>query len=360
MIISKHRQLSVVACTLFTALLLSACGDDNKPASERKRQPHLVEVVPAQIQAVRTQLTTSGSLKARKNVRVYNEISARIVSLPHYPGDKIKQGDLLVKLDDSLIRAELDKAVAQKQQATSDFERLKKLGPGKLATADEITRAETSLQIATAEEKLQRARLALTRIRAPFDGVVTARLVEPGDVVAMHSHILTVIDPDSLHLVVQLAERWMPFINSGDYVAVSINALGSQPHDGMIDRIYPGINETTRKGTLEISLEPQPFGAQPGQLATADFYTRSVDRLVVPAHSLHHDAEGAYVFTLDDEDRASKAHIIKGEQYGDLIAVDSGLSANSRVVSRGFIGLRNDKQVEVINANRTAKADSEQ
>lgn len=332
---------------MVSSFLLSACSDDTASSHKRAKTAHLVETQQAQIQAVRTQLKASGSLKAKRKVRIYNELSARIVELPYYPGDHVNKEDVLVRLDDSIISAELDKAIAGRKQAESDYKRLKTLKPKKLASDEEIAQAATALEIARAEEKLQRARFAQTTLRAPFAGQVTERLFEPGDVVALHSQLLSLIDPDSLLLEIKLAERWMTAIAIGDYVSVTIDALGTSQHDGRISRIYPGIDENTRKGTIEISLEPQPFGAQIGQLARVELFTHSVDKLVVPAHSIHHDSKGAYVYIIDDDSKVQKNYVVKGHQYGDQIAIVSGLDVNSSIVTKGFIGLRNGKSVTV-------------
>lgn len=352
MIISDYPRAIGLLSMLLSAFLL-ACSDDAVTGSRPAKKDHLVEVHKATIEPVQTGLTASGSLKAKRNVRIYNEVSARVIELPLYPGDLVSAGDLLVKLDDRLISAELDKAVAMRRQAETDVARLRKLGPRQLASADEIARAETELEVAAAEEKLQRTRLAQTEIRAPFDGVVTQRLVEPGDVVSMHSHLMSLIDPDSLMLVIRLSERWMPYVSVDDPVSVTIGALGGSAHDARISRIYPDIDTATRKGTVEVSFEPQPFGVQAGQLATARLSTQPVERLVIPAHALHHDSTGAYVYTLDTEDKANKQHVTKGEQFGDRLAILSGLDIDSRVVSKGFIGLRNGKAVRVIGETTT-------
>lgn len=351
-ITNKHWLIAFIS-----ALLLIACSDDPSSSGKRNKREHLVDTHQAEIQAVRTQLRASGSLKAERNLRIHNEISARIIELPFYPGDAVNEDDVLVRLDDSIIEAEYEKALAQKKQAKIDYQRLKKLKPKQLASEEEVARAKTAYEVAIAEEKLQYTRLQQSLIKAPFAGLVTERYFEPGDAVSSHSHILSLIDPDSLKLVIYLAEQWIPFINLGDHVSLRIDALGEAVFDGRISRIYPGIDKTTRKGTVEISFDVLPFGARAGQLVHAKFYTRSVDRLVVPAHSIHHDAKGAYVYTVEMNSKVKKQHIKKSHQYGDLIAVDAGLDINSQVVTRGFIGLRNGKTVKPVNIKASGVTD---
>ncbi len=338
----------ILVTVLLTGVLLSACDKETSTSRHRSKTDHLVELAPAEIQAVRAQLTSSNSLQPRRIARISNEIAGRVVKLSVNPGDAVSQGELLLQLDDSLIQVALEKARAQTLQAQSDFDRLNKLKPKQLASDEEIARARTALLMARAEEKLQRTRLQRATLKAPFDGVVTERLVETGDVLPVNTHALTLIDPDSLYLKIRVAGQWIPWLAVGDYVSVRIPALGDNRFDASIARIYPAIDAATRKGTIEVKLSPQPFGARAGQLAIAEFYTQSADRLVIPANSLHHDSQGAFVYTVDSDNQAHKTRIETGQQYGDMIAVTAGLTAQSRVVVKGSIGLREGKTVKVV------------
>ncbi len=344
-------RLPVLIVLLPSLLLLTACSEQRSAGQHKKsRAAHLVELAPAQIRAVRSEITASSRLQARRLVRLSTEIGARIVQLPVYPGDRVEQGDLLLALDDSLIRIELDKARAQHQQAESEYQRLLKLKPKQLASDEEITRARTALHLTRAEVSLQQNRLQRSRLHAPFDGIITQRLVAAGEVVAANSHVLTLLDPDSLFVSLSLAEQWLPWLAVGDHVSLRIAALGDSLHDGEIVRIHPVIDENSRQGRIEVELQPLPFGVRAGQLVTARLHTRSADRLVIPASSLHHDSRGAYVYTVDDDNVAHRTEVGTGMQYGEWISIDKGLSVNDRVVVKGSIGLRQGKRVKPVNA----------
>ncbi len=97
--------------------------------------------------------------------------------------------------------------------------------------------------------------------------MITERLFEPGDVVPLHSHIMTLIDPNSLQVKIRLSEIRIPLKQQGDKVEISIDALGDARYHGRISRIYPTIEPKTRKGTVEVVLLPVPAGARAGQLA---------------------------------------------------------------------------------------------
>ncbi len=355
MIISKlHNPVSAISrfCLLPAALtlLLAACDNADKSADKTataSRKPvHVVEITRAGYQTVQSQLAASGTIEAGTKVRLYNEISGKITYLPNHEGDMVSEHTIVIGLDDTTIEAELAKATATREQAKIDYDRLKKLKK-QHASDEEVALAETAYDIAVADEKLQKIKLDKTTIKAPFDGVITERHYEPGDVVPMHSHILTMIDPESLHVTIQLAENWIPLIQLGDKVEVQVDALADSVHPGQISRIYPTINPNTRKGTIEVEFLPVPYGASAGQLARVQLKTHPAKKLVIPAHALHHDAGGAYVYTVDENSTSHKVYVEKGDQFGNLYEIFSGLGENNQVVVKGFNGLRNGKQVKI-------------
>ncbi len=354
MIISNlPARVLLIPLLILSGLITGACdktGNADKTGSKKVKQAqlHVVETTPARIQSVQSKLTTSGTIEAGTRVRLYNEVSGKIRYLPYHEGDTVAAHTIVIGLDDEVIQAELDKATASREQAKIDYDRLKKLKK-QLASDEEIARAHTAYDIAVADEKLQKSRLDKTVIKAPFDGIITERHYEPGDVVPVHSHILSMIDPESLRVKIHLAEQWIPLIQSGDSVDVQIDALADSIHAGQIKRIHPTIDASTRKGTVEIELQPVPYGAQAGQLARVDLKTRPADKLVIPAHTLHHDSKGAYVYVINEESEASKIYVQKGVQYGETIEITSGLNANDVIVTKGFNGLRNGKKVRVRN-----------
>ena len=347
MIISNlHTRFLLIPLLIISGVIASACdytNDAGKAGSREVKQApvHVVETTQAGIQSVQSKLTTSGTIEAGTRVRLYNEVNGKIRYLPYHEGDAVAAHTIIIGLDDEVIQAELDKATATREQAKIDYQRLQKLKK-KLASDEEIARAHTAYDIAIADEKLHK-----TVIKAPFDGVITQRYYEPGDVVPMHSHILSMIDPESLRVKIHLSEHWIPLIQTGDQVDVQIDALADSVHAGLIKRIHPTIDASTRKGIVEIEFQPAPFGAQAGQLARVQLKTRAADKLVIPAHAIHHDSKGAYVYVVNEESNASKTYVQKGVQFGEAIEITSGLKANDSIVIKGFNGLRHGKQVKV-------------
>ncbi len=343
----------IFVCT-FAGLLLAACDNntDTHNASHREARPvHRVEVITVEHEPVALTQTLSGTLEAVTKIRLYNEESARITQLPFYEGDMVKKGTLLVQFDNALLKTDVAKAKATREQAKLDLSRVKKLLPKKIATEEEVAQARTALDLAAAEEKRQLTRLKRTSIKAPIDGLITRRLYEPGDMLPQQSHILSIIDPASLRLKASLAERWLPLVKKGQTVKLQIDALGDKKFDAKIIRIHPTIDSNTHKGIIEILLSPVPLGATVGQFSRAKIQLSATDRLIIPVHTIHYEPEGAYVYRVIENEKnqsiAEKVFFEKGQQFALVAEIYSGLNAGDRIVSRGFLGLRDGKKVDV-------------
>ena len=337
---------------LLLCLTLAACtgNDDNEISSNKVKQSlHNVEVVRAEKKPVFLPQTASGTLEAVTKIRLYNEESGRITKLPYHEGDRVKQGTLLVQLDNELLKTDVAKATASKEQAKVDLSRLSKLLAKKIATEEEVASAKTILDLAIAEEKRQFIRLQRTSIKAPIDGVITERLYEPGDLLAQQSHILTIIDPSALLLKATIAERWIPLIQADQAVQLRIDALGDTKFSAKILRIHPTINASTHKGVIELLLNPVPDGAKEGQFARAQIDLKANERLVIPVHTILYEPEGAYVYRIIVNDKgesiAEKVFFDQGQQFASVTEVLSKINPGDKIVSRGYLGLRHGKKV---------------
>jgi len=334
------RALILVVC-LF---LVVACDDAKNPKKDKSE--HLVETLTVKKSPLQTTRISTGSLEALNTVHIFNEESGRIETLPYYPGDVVQSDSELVVLDGSLVQAELDKANAVYKQAQLNHKRISKLIPRNLASEDELARAKTAVDETRATVKLLETRLSHTRIRAPFNGIISERLMEPGDVVPLHSHILTMFDPATLIIKVPLSEILLTNIDNGYAVKIRIDALGDKEFSGTVSRKYPTIDPVTRQGIIEVKLDPVPERALPGQLARVSINAQTQPLRSLPLIAVRHDTRGEYVYKLN-KTKVEYTPVRTGVQMGDSIEIIDGLQDGDVVVSKGFLGLRNNKEVKI-------------
>jgi len=352
MTVSGLRSAARLALALIALQTLSACDSqgtgETRPGPRRTPGEHLVAavaVVPTQTRAIQER---PGTLRYRRLVRVYSQEEGRISELSLFEGDRVAADDTLVRTEDDLLRAQLDKARATEAQSRLDLERLEDLSRKRAASDDEVARARTAVAVSEADRRLLETRVGFTHLRAPFAGVITERLVEPGDFVTKGTHLLTLADPASLVAEVYASELLLPLLHAGDPARVRIDALGSEDHAASILRIHPGVEESSRQGIVELALAPIPQGARAGQFVRVELTGAGSERLLVPFQALRRDRDGEYLWVVDPDGVAHRRGVRAGLRVADGAEIVSGLAAGERVITRGFLGLSDGKQVKVV------------
>jgi len=351
---------ALISLMALLAFMLTACtGQDATETGKAKKPPkrqHLVEIAEVKQQPRSVQTVRSGSLKPLRKVKIFNQEEGGILVLPYYPGDNINEGDLLLGMDDSVLVAELAKTIATRKQAEADLKRLRTLRKKKLVAEDQLLRAQTALQVAQAEVRLLQARVGYTKVHAPFSGVISARLVEPGDVVPKYTHIASLIDTSQLITEVSVSGLLLASLQKGDAVSIRIDALGDKQFAGKITRIHPTLDNSTRRGIIEVALSPVPQGARPGQLVRVSLNAREQLRRVIPFVALRRDNQSEYVFIVTDENKAKRVNVRSGIRLDEEVEILEGLEAAQRVITRGFLGLKEKKTVTVVNTSNVAQS----
>lgn len=344
---SAPRWLAPCLATLVVAAAGCNAESSSKPGAAAPR-PHLVELAVAEPGRLSYTADRAGSLRALREVRIVNQEEGRLTEVRVREGDRVTAGQVLARYDDRILRAQLDKASATLKQAELDYQRNQQLKEKGFISTDAVTRSATDLEVARAEERLLRVRVQHMTITAPFDGVVSRRNVEPGNVTPQHTHLLTVIDPSQLVTDVDVSELVIPYLGVGDAAAVRIDALGAKLHPGEIVRIHPAIDPATRTGRVEVALKPVPQGARAGQFCRVQLSTGATEQLVVPLAALQRDVQGEFVFVLAADGTVRRVGVTSGLRLADQVEIRAGLERGAKVVVKGFLGLTAGQRVKPV------------
>ncbi|HEY5603810.1 MAG TPA: efflux RND transporter periplasmic adaptor subunit [Gammaproteobacteria bacterium] len=338
---------------LVTLVLLTAtaCSKEAAEKPAKKNRDHLVEAVVVARSSLGVEWLRTGTLRARREVAMHNQEEGEIIQLPYFEGDLVKKGDVVVRLDDKLLRSQLSRAKATRNQADQDLKRIQNLFKKKLVSDEELNRAETALEVAKADEEVLATRISYTTIASPMNGIVSARLSEPGNIAERYTHLLTISDPTSLITEVTLSELLISQLSLNHPVEVTVDALGDKTFEGKVVRIFPNLDPVTRQGTVEVELKPVPQGASPGQLCRVKLTTLAAERMMIPFGALRRDQKGEYVVTLDAEGKVQHAPVVVGLRIGEQIEILKGLEDGQQIVTKGFLDLAPGKKVKVVSAD---------
>jgi RND family efflux transporter MFP subunit len=292
-------------------------------------------------------LSWQGTVRSRLTVKIAPKLNARIIEMPVHPGDRLKKGDVIARLDDRDLLAAYNAAnaahvaaQAQATQAKSEERRIIYLYDKQAATRQNYdavlaqSKAAQAIANQTASSAQQsKVMLGENVLHAPFDGVVGERLQEPGDMGMPNQPIITFLKPDDLRLDVAIADKCAPLVKLGMTVNVRIDTL-QQTLSGKIDEITPEIDPQTRNQQLKVRL-PKVNGLQQGQFGWLDLACQGEQSaLLIPASAIVHYGQLQAVKVVEGNLLHTR-HIRTGKQYGEQLEVLSGLHGGETILVDG-------------------------
>jgi membrane fusion protein (multidrug efflux system) len=313
--------------------------------------PVAVEV--GRVEAMRLEDDTQavGTLRSRQGVMLRPEVSGRIAKLGFSDGQRVRRSQLLVQLDDSLQRAQLQQADAQASIARTNLQRNKDLLAQNFISKSAVDQSQSSLEVAEAQVALARAQLARMQIVAPFDGVVGIRVVNVGDYVKDGADLVNIEDLSSVWVDFRLHERFMARIKPGQGVQVTLDALPGRQYVGRIDALDSLLDANGRSVLVRAKL------ANTGGELRAGMYARSrvvfdvrEGALVVPEEALVPIGEKQYLYKLvaDGENKvAQRIEARIGQRVPGKVEVLEGVKAGDQVVIAGQARLGRGDSVPV-------------
>ena len=343
-----------LSLSLFMVLTLGVFVEDSfaaAPETKKKEKPaHLVEVIKAKAAASKLSNKWHGSLEYNELVNIYNQEKGRIDVFPFKEGDKVRESETLVHMDDRLLRAEKSRLLAQIAQAKTDQRRIQGLVKKQAISVGDLDQANTQLAIYNAEKKLLDIRIGYFRIKAPFSGIVTERFANKGDAVSEQQHLLTLSNNKSLVAKVQVSEAALSTLSIGIPVTLIIPSSGVK-YAGKLSRIYPKLHPNTRQATVEITFDEIPNNLFSGQSVLAEISGAQRNRILIPLAALKRDGDGEFVFLLKEDDEkngiAQRQAVISSNYIAGQVEITEGVKTDDEIITRGFLGLNDGKTVKV-------------
>jgi HlyD family secretion protein len=316
------------------------------PLAARTSTP-LVSVVTPGVQPVTAEVTFTGTIQARHELPIGNSgDTQKIVAVYVQVGDHVRRGQLLAKLDDSVLApqvaqlsAALDQARAQAALSAAEYRRGVAVGPAGGLSAQDIEKLQATatmdaanIKVVAAQLAVMRARLALTRIVAPVDGIVLTRNAEVGQIAASGGPALFDIeDAGQVEMIGQVAEQDMAGLKVGQ--PASVYLIGNpRPFVGRIWLLGAVIDPQTRLGEVRIALTPNP-ALRPGAFARSTVTLARAERPVLPETAVMADNAGSYVYVVGRDGQVRRRAVRVGSVIPTGVVIADGLTGRERVVT---------------------------
>lgn len=323
------------------------------PASAAKSGPPpgiVVEATRVSVLKLPQALTAVGSLRSDETVIVRPEVAGRVAQILFQEGERVTKGHILVKLDDSVQSADLEKARANLTLSKSKFDRAEDLRAKGFLSSQARDEAENTYRVAQAEVEAMQARNAKMTIRAPFSGTIGLRLISVGDYVKEGQDLVNLESLDPLKVDFRVPENALSLVKDGQTLQVTLDAIPDKAYDGRVYAINPLIDANGRSIVIRAQVPNKDGNLRPGMFARVRLFTSGLrDTMVVPEESLFPVGDDKYVYKVV-EGKALRQKIEIGARRDGRVEVMNGLTPEDVVVTAGVIKLREGAAVRVANS----------
>lgn len=307
----------------------------------------MVEARPPLAVKLPQSITTVGSLRSDESIILRPEIAGRIAEIAFKEGERVTNGKVLIRLDDSVQKADLARARANLTLSRSKYERAVDLRDKGFISGQAKDEAENTLKVAQAEAELAAARLAKTEIRAPFGGVIGLRSVSVGDYVKEGQDMVNLEEIDPLKVDFRVPEIFLSQVRSGQVLQITMDALPDRTWPGQVFAINPLVDANGRAIAIRAHVPNSDGKLRPGMFARVRLLTSDMrDSLMIPEESIFPVGDDKYVYKVVDG-RAQRQKVDIGQRRDGKVEILGGLAAQDSVVTAGVVKLRDGATVRV-------------
>jgi RND family efflux transporter MFP subunit len=369
-----RKALMIVGVLLIILLLaggftmFSRISHERALAKETERETvPTVNVVNPQSEKPDEDLVLPGSLQAYEESPIYARTNGYLVRWYKDIGSRVKQGELLAKIDTPEVDQELDQTKAARQQTLAQlelakisadrWENLRKTDSVSAQEADQQTsgykQAQANLAAADANVRRLEQLEGFKEVYAPFNGVLTKRNVDPGALInagagAAGRELFDLARVDPLRVFTSVPQAYAPYIKVGGKTSVTLQEFPGQEFVGTIARTAESIDPTTRTLLTEVDVPNKDGRLLPGSFGEVHFKVgNNVNKVTVPVNAMLFRSQNAQVAVIGPDNKVQLRAINIGRDYGTTLEILGGVEAGDRIVVNPPDSLEDGEQVNV-------------
>jgi RND family efflux transporter MFP subunit len=321
-----------------------------------------VSVTEVGVSTMPTTVSIIGTIAARYDMPIGVEGDAgRIAAIYVEAGDHVKRGQVLARLNVSVLEpqvanleAALEQARAEAELADAEYRRAQAVGASGALSAEETQRRKSAAATAAAKVKVAaaqlaeaQARLARAAVRAPADGIILTRNVEVGQTATPGGEALfRLSERGEVELRGQVSEQDLPLLKVGQSVNVELTGT-TRVYEGHVRLLGAVIDPQTRLGMVRVALAPDP-NLRPGAFARADVTVSNADRAVLPQTAVLTDDKGSYVLIVNAQHKIERRAVRVSGMVQNGVTISEGVSGKELVVATAGAFLQEGELVNPI------------
>lgn len=341
------RPISGFLSLLFLVTIILACGSE-------EQQVVTQDAINVEVQTASSSTSAQahrfpGQVESDNQANLSTIVMGTVTNIPVSVGEKVKKGDVLVRIKDDQILAQKSQLEANMVQAKANldnteknYNRIKNLYAEESATSKEMDDISTMYEIAKANMEALEARLnevnemlAYTTIRAPFDGIVARKFVSEGDMAAPGHPLVAVADPSSIKITANVPEQWIGQVQEGEEVNVTVKSAGIFDAKATLSAVSEAGDPMSRQFAVEAVLSDAEITnvLKTGMFAQISMNLDESETLFIPKSAIVERGQLTGIYTLNEESKAVLRWVRTGNMSGDNIEIISGLKPGEQFVA---------------------------
>lgn len=306
-------------------------------------------------------LAAVGSLRAVNGVQIANEVPGVVEEVLFESGQKVEQGQLLVRLDAATDEAALNTLRADAQLAASEFRRISELLTKRAVSQAEFDAAKAHMESAAARVTEQAAQLEKKSLRSPFTGIVGLRQVDLGEYLPAGSPVVEINMLDPIYVEYTVSEKELAKIAVDHKVEMTVAAVPEQVFTGVVSAINTSVNPETRTVRVRATIANPDHTLKPGMFASVRTLSPNDRELVtVPQTAISYNTYGNFVYVLAKNDQGGlvteRRSVVTGEIRDGAVEIIDGLNNGEQLVKTGLLRLRAGQPVAVVPESEVSAA----
>lgn len=337
-------QIQFTSFLALVALALAGCGHKPERADAESLPAAVVLVQTIERKSRVATEDVVGTVQAKLRSVIEAKVSGKISEMRVVPGQKVKRGESLANVEAQEVQSRLDQALAVRQQAGGDMKRFAALLEQKILSQSEYDAAQSKFRIAESGVKEAETMLGYTKVTAPFDGTVTRKHADVGDMAAPGKPLLEMEDSTALRLEADVPEAVVGKLALGDKLPVRIAALEAEL-SGVITEISPTANSGSRTFLVKLDL-PATASLRAGQFGRVAMPVGEAFTLRVPVAAVVQRGQMEIVFVVAGQ-HAQLRLVKTGKHIGDEVELVSGVNSGEEVVVENATGLQDGQPLTI-------------
>ncbi len=337
-----NRFFKIMIAAGVLGLFMVSCGLTDEKGQEETQDINTVKTTRLKTSKISRKIELSTTLKGYETVNIAPSINGTIERIFVEVGVTVKKGDLLVRMD----QQRYNNAKTTYTNAKKDYERLKILNETGTVSQQQFDQAKLAYE--QAKENLEFLK-SNTFVRAPFNGVITAKNNEAGELFS-GSPILTLTKNDVLKALISVPESYIPYVEKGAELAVKSGVYPDKTFPAIVEIVYPMVDPGTHTFQLKIRIPNPDHELRPGMYVNTSMNLHEVEALMVPYLAVLKltGSNNRYVF-VNDNGVAKRVTVVLGQRHNDMVEIKSGnLEVGDELVTTGQAKLVDNSKLKVV------------